>query len=228
MVLNVMIVGGGKEGTYLASLLLTRGYLVKVIEVRRDELPRLQQVLPKNTVIPGSGTDPAVLEDAGIRQADVVAAVTGADEVNLVVTSLARFEFHVPRTIARVNNPRNVWMFTADMGVDVALNQADLMAPLIAEEMSLGEMMTLLTIGKGRYSLVEEKVHPMARAAGKAVRDLHLPEDCVLVAVIRQGDLVVPRGNTVLQPDDMVVALAHTSHISPLAALLGPRSEPEK
>lgn len=228
MALNVMIVGGGKEGTYLASLLLTRGYLVKVIEVRRDELPRLQQVLPKNTVIMGSGTDPGVLEDAGIRQADVVAAVTGADEVNLVVTSLARFEFHVPRTIARVNNPKNVWMFTAEMGVDVALNQADLMAPLIAEEMSLGEMMTLLTLGKGRYSLVEEKVHPMAMAAGKAIRDLHVPEDCVLVAVIRQGELVVPRGNTVLQADDMVIALAHTSHVSPLHAILGLRREPEK
>jgi trk system potassium uptake protein TrkA len=228
MALNVIIVGGGKEGTYLASLLLTRGYLVKVIEVRRDELPRLQQVLPKNTVIMGSGTDPGVLEDSGIRQADVVAAVTGADEVNLVVTSLARFEFHVPRTIARVNNPRNVWMFTAEMGVDVALNQADLMAPLIAEEMSLGEMMTLLTLGKGRYSLVEEKVHPMAMAAGKAIRDLHVPEDCVLVAVIRQGELVVPRGNTVLQADDMVIALAHTSHISPLHAILGLRGEPEK
>jgi len=228
MALNVIIVGGGKEGTYLASLLLTRGYLVKVIEVRRDELPRLQQVLPKNTVIMGSGTDPGVLEDAGIRQADVVAAVTGADEVNLVVTSLARFEFHVPRTIARVNNPKNVWMFTAEMGVDVALNQADLMAPLIAEEMSLGEMMTLLTLGKGRYSLVEEKVHPMAMAAGKAIRDLHVPEDCVLVAVIRQGELVVPRGNTVLQADDMVIALAHTSHVSPLHAILGLRREPEK
>jgi trk system potassium uptake protein TrkA len=228
MALNVIIVGGGKEGTYLASLLLTRGYLVKVIEVRRDELPRLQRVLPKNTVIMGSGTDPGVLEDSGIRQADVVAAVTGADEVNLVVTSLARFEFHVPRTIARVNNPRNVWMFTAEMGVDVALNQADLMAPLIAEEMSLGEMMTLLTLGKGKYSLVEEKVHPMAMAAGKAIRDLHVPEDCVLVAVIRQGELVVPRGNTVLQTDDMVIALAHTSHISPLHAILGLRREPEK
>jgi trk system potassium uptake protein TrkA len=228
MTLNVIIVGGGKEGTYLASLLISRGHKVKVIEVRREEIPRLQQALSPTAVLPGNGTDPGVLESAGIQQVDVVAAVTGADEVNLVVTSLARFEFQVPRTIARVNNPRNVWMFTADMGVDVALNQADLMAPIIAEEMSLGEMMTLLTLGKGHYSLVEEKVHPTAAAAGKAIRDLSLPEECVLVGIIRKGELLIPRGNTVLQPNDMVIALANVSRMSMLAALLGPQTTPGK
>jgi trk system potassium uptake protein TrkA len=228
MTLNVIIVGGGKEGTYLASLLISRGHKVKVIEVRREEIPRLQQALSPTAVLPGNGTDPGVLESAGIQQVDVVAAVTGADEVNLVVTSLARFEFQVPRTIARVNNPRNVWMFTADMGVDVALNQADLMAPIIAEEMSLGEMMTLLTLGKGHYSLVEEKVHPTAAAAGKAIRDLSLPEECVLVGIIRKGELLIPRGNTVLQPNDMVIALANVSRMGMLAALLGPQTTPGK
>jgi trk system potassium uptake protein TrkA len=229
MVLNVIIVGGGKEGTYLASLLVSRGHKVKVIEVRREEIPRLQQALSPAAVLPGSGTDPGVLENAGIRQVDVVAAVTGADEVNLVVTSLARFEFQVPRTIARVNNPRNVWMFTAEMGVDVALNQADLMAPIIAEEISLGEMMTLLTLGKGHYSLVEERVHPAAAVARKAIRDLNLPEECVLVGVIRGGELLIPRGNTVLQPNDMVIALANVSRMAMLAAMLGAeKAAPEK
>jgi len=228
MTLNVIIVGGGKEGTYLAPLLFSRGHRVKVIEVRREEIPRLQQALSPTAVVLGSGTDPGVLESAGIRQADVVAAVTGADEVNLVVTSLARFEFQVPRTIARVNNPRNVWMFTAEMGVDVALNEADLMAPIIAEEMSLGDMMTLLTLGKGHYSLVEEKVHPMSVAAGKAIRNLNLPEECVLVGVIREGELLIPRGNTVLQPNDMVIALANVSRMGLLAALLGAQAAPGK
>jgi len=221
MALDVIIVGGGKEGTYLASLLISRAHRVKVIEVRREEIPRLQRALSPAAVLLGSGTDPGVLETAGIRQADVVAAVTGADEVNLVVTSLARFEFQVPRTIARVNDPRNVWMFTAEMGVDVALNQADLMAPIIAEEMSLGEMMTLLTLGKGHYTLVEEKVHPTAVAAGKAIRDLNLPDECVLVGVIREGELLIPRGNTVLHPNDVVIALANISRMALLAALLG-------
>jgi trk system potassium uptake protein TrkA len=225
MVMSVIVVGGGKQGTYLASILLAEGYRVKVIEVRREEIPRLHADLRPEVVVPGNGTDPNLLEATGIRQADVVAAVTGADETNLVVASLARFEFSVPRTIARVNNPKNAWMFTPEMGVDVALNQADLIAHLIAEEMSLGDMMTLLKLRKGHYSLVEEKVDPTAIAAGKAVRDLSLPAECILAAVIRKGQLLIPRGDTVLQPADEVLAVVHASQLARLAALLGAQSE---
>jgi trk system potassium uptake protein TrkA len=219
--MNVMIIGGGKVGTYLASLLLTGGHQVKLIEIRKEEIPHLQNELSRDVVILGNGTDPNVLESAGIYNAQVVAAATGADEVNLVVTSLARFEFRVPRTIARINNPKNAWMFTSDMGVDVALNQADLMAHLIAEEMSLGDMMTLLKLRKGQYSLVEEKVAPESLAAGKAVRDLKLPETCVLAVVIRKGELMMPDSDTVLQPADEVLAVVSTKHVKDLADLLG-------
>jgi trk system potassium uptake protein TrkA len=194
---------------------------VKLIEIRKEEIPHLQNDLPTDVVILGNGTDPNVLELAGIHNAKVVAAATGADEVNLVVTSLARFEFRVPRTIARINNPKNAWMFTSDMGVDVALNQADLMAHVIAEEMSLGDMMTLLKLRKGQYSLVEEKVAPKSLAAGKAVRDLKLPERCVLVVVIRKGELMMPDSDTVLQPADEVLAVVSTNHVKDLADLLG-------
>ena len=114
MGMNVLVVGGGEVGTYLASLLAGR-HRVKVIEVRQEEISRLQQALSADVVMLGNGTDPAILEAAGIRQANVVAAVTGTDETNLVVTSLARFEFNVPRTIARVRTPQNAWMFTAAM-----------------------------------------------------------------------------------------------------------------
>lgn len=221
MGMEVIVVGGGKVGTYLASLLLGEGYRVRVIEERREEIPRLQHDLPTEVVVSGSGTDPNVLEAAGIRRADVVAAVTGADETNLVITSLARFEFDVPRIIARVNNPKNAWMFTPEMGVDVALNQADLMAHLIAEEMSLGDMMTLLKLRKGQYSLVEEKVDPTSVAAGKALRDLNLPAECVLAAVIRKGQLIIPHGDLVLQPADEVLAVVHASQLVQFAALLG-------
>jgi trk system potassium uptake protein TrkA len=221
MAMSVIVVGGGKQGTYLASILLAEGYRVKIIEVRREEIPRLHADLRPEVVVPGNGTDPNLLEAAGIRQADVVAAVTGADETNLVIASLARFEFSVPRTIARVNNPKNAWMFTPEMGVDVALNQADLIAHLIAEEMSLGDMMTLLKLRKGQYSLVEEKVDSTAIAAGKAVRDLNLPAECILAAVIRKGQLLIPRGDTVLQPADEVLAVVHASQLARLAALLG-------
>ena len=219
--MNVIIVGGGKVGAYLSVLLLSGGHRIKVIEARREETDRLQNDLPKDAIVLGSGTDPDVLEAAGIHNADVVAAVTGEDESNLVATSLARYEFHVPRTIARVNNPKNAWMFTSDMGVDVALNQADLMGRLIVEEISLGDMRTLLKLRKGQFSLVEEKVNPLAVSAGKAVRELNLPVRCVLVAVIRKGELNMPHGDFVLQPDDEVLAVVHADHVTELAGLLG-------
>ena len=220
MTLHVMIVGGGKVGTYLAQILIADGHTVKVIEGTREEFQRAAQELPAEVIVFGSGTDPNVLESAGIRDADVVAAVTRTDETNLVITSLARFEFNVRRTIARVNIPKNAWLFTPAMGVDVPLNQADLMAHLIAEEMSLGDVMTLLKLRRGQYSLVEYKVGPQSVAAGKAVKDLNLPHECVLTAVIREGNLLIPRGDTVLAPDDEVFALVHVSQLDVLASIL--------
>jgi trk system potassium uptake protein TrkA len=134
MAMKVIIVGGGKVGTSLALLLLEKGYDVKVIEAAREKISRLQQDLPADVVALGNGTDPVVLEAVGILGVDVVAATTGQDETNLVVASLAHFVFNVPRVVARVNNPKNAWMFTPVMGVDVAVNQADLMARLIVRE----------------------------------------------------------------------------------------------
>jgi trk system potassium uptake protein TrkA len=220
MPMNVLIVGGGKVGTYLASLLLAEKHQVKVIELRPEEIARLKRELPEENVVLGSGTDPNVLEAAGIRQATVLAAVTGADETNLVATSLARFEFRVPRVIGRVNNPKNAWLYTPEMGVDVALNQADLIARMVAEEMSLGDMMTLLKLRKGLYSLVEEKVHPESAACGKALRDLGLPVESTIVAVIRRGELLMPHGNLVFQQADEVLALVHQTRLAQFAGLL--------
>jgi trk system potassium uptake protein TrkA len=174
-------------------------------------------------VIAGDGSSPQILEQAGIQRANVLAAVTGSDETNLVITSLARFEFNVPRVIARLNNPKNAWLFTPEMGVDVFLNQADILARLVAEEMSLGDMMTLLKLRKGEYSLIEEKVHPLSPAAGKTLKELQIPSECVIVAVLRKTQLLIPHGDTELQPADEVLALVHASDMSQLALLLGPR-----
>jgi trk system potassium uptake protein TrkA len=216
-----MVVGGGKVGAYLASLLLAGGYPVKIIEVRQEQIDDLRRNVPAEAVVAGSGTDPNLLEAVGIRRMNVVAAVTGADETNLVVANLARFEFGVPRIIARVNNPRNAWMFTPDMGVDVALNQADLMAHLIAEEMSLGDMMTLVKLRKGEVALVEEKISPVAPAVGKMVRDLELPANCTLAAIIRKDEVLAVRGETVLQAGDEVLAVVASRQQGALEALLG-------
>jgi trk system potassium uptake protein TrkA len=224
--MNVIIAGGGKTGSQLARMLYNQGHKIKVIDDRPFVLERLKRELGKDSVVQGDVSSPIALEEAGIAHAQVLAAVTSVDEANLVITTLGRFEFNVPRTIARVNDPENAWMFTAEMGVDVALNQAEILSKLVAEEMSLGDMMTLLKLRKGQFSVVEEKVHPTAHAAGKTLAELRLPEQCVIVAVIRKGDLMIPRGELVLQPADEVLAIVHTSVASDLALLLSSQSSP--
>ncbi len=218
----VIIVGGGKTGSSVAELLLKEKHRVIVLEHRQDIIERLREELPSESVFEGDASLPSVLEAAGVDEANVVAAVTGEDEANLVVCTLARFEYGVPRIIARVNNPKNAWLFMPEMGVDVALNEADMMAHLVAEEMSLGDMMTLLKFRKGQYALVEEKVHPLALAVGKAIRDLQLPPRCVLAAIIRKGELIIPKGDVQLHPADEIIALVHSSEAAELASLLGP------
>lgn len=219
----VIIVGGGNTGSHLAKLLLADGkHIVKVIEERPGLLDKLRSELPPEVIVSGDGSSPEALEQAGIGKALVLAAVTGSDETNLVITSLARFEFNVPRIIARVNNPKNAWLFTPEMGVDVALNQADILAHLVAEEMSLGDMMTLLKLKRGEYSLVEEKVYPSAEVCGKALKDVSMPAESTIVAVIRNHQLIIPHGNTVLEVNDEVLALVHGTRLSEFAALLAP------
>ncbi len=220
--MKVIIVGGGQVGAYLAALLIERGHEIKIIDVRDTRIPILKRDLPENCIVHADGTDPKVLEEAGIFGADAVAAVTGADETNLVIATLARMEYGVRRVVGRVNNPKNAWLFNATMGVDAALNQADLMARLVAEEMTMGDMMTLLKLHGGQYSLVERVVDQHSIAAGKTLKDIKFPEECMLVAVLRGSELMLPRGETVLLSDDMVVAIVHSSCLQILADTLGP------
>lgn len=219
--MNVLIAGGGKVGAHLAQLLSAAGHSVSVIEVRADHADDLRRRLEHVAIVEGSAADPDLLERSGVRVAQVVAAVTGSDEVNLVVSNLARFEFGVARVIARVNDPRNAWLYTREMGVDAALDQADLMAHLVLEEMSVGELMTLLKLRRGRYSLVAEKIHAQSIAAGRAVQELELPKECVLAAILRAGKLVIPHGDTLLQAGDEVLAVVNADAAPSLALALG-------
>lgn len=133
----VLVVGGGQIGGHVAQLLLASGCQVTIIEPREAALARVRQDSPGSLIVAGSGTDPAVLEAAGAARADVVCAVTGADETNLTIATMAKFEFGVGRVLARVNNPRNRWLLEADLGVDLAVNQAELMAQLVVEGIRL-------------------------------------------------------------------------------------------
>ena len=215
--MRVLIIGGGKVGTYLAERLLREKHSVLLIEMREEEKERILLDIPEENLRIGSGTDPDVLEAAGIRKANVVAAVTGSDETNLVVTTLARYEFLTPRIIARINHPKNAWLFTKEMGVDVAINQADLMADLIAEEMSMGDMMTMHVLRHGKMRLVEEKIAPNALADGKRLSELNLPDQCNIVSVIRDGNLLILKTDPILQTADAVFAIVHEDQKKALA-----------
>jgi trk system potassium uptake protein TrkA len=224
----VVIAGGGRTGMQLATLLLSEGYKVRLIESRPELLTHLHQELPTETIYEGSITDPDTLVAAGINQAHILAACTADDATNLVLCFMARKLFNVPRTIARINNPRNEWMFNETFHVDVALNQANVLSSLIREEMSLGDMMTLLKIRHGRYSLVEEKVEPGARAIGIPLKDLGLPEECIVAAVIRDGQVTLPRGSTILQEWDEVLAITSPTAAIQLDEMLAAATHPDR
>ena len=205
--MRVIIAGGGRTGQHLAGLLLSEGHNVRVVESSAARLSALHRELPTEVIIEGDPTDPQILETAGLKESQVLAAVTADDADNLVIAALGRFQFGVKRIIGRVNNPRNAWLFNSDFGVDVCVNQADVIAKLLEEEMSLGDMMTLLKLRRGEYSLVEEKLPSGSPMIGLALKDLPLPTTAVIAAVIRDGQVQVPRGGLVFQEADEVLAV---------------------
>jgi trk system potassium uptake protein TrkA len=223
--MRVIIAGGGRTGTQLASLLLAQNHDIRLVEHRQDVLSRLHRELPTEVIFEGQPTDAEALEQAGIENAQALAACTPGDDENLSICFIAREVYRVPRIIARINDPRNAWLFDEKFHVDVALNQADIFASLIEEEMSLGDMMTLLKLRRGEYSLVEEKIPPGAKAIGVAIKDLALPEDCIIAAVIRRGKVILPRGITTIEPGDEVLAITDRIGAQELSALFSPGSQ---
>jgi len=223
----VVIAGGGRTGAQLANLLISQDHEVRVIDDRQFVLEQIHRELPTESVIEGDPLEMRVLEMAGIERAQVMAACTTRDEVNLTLCYLAHNIYHVPRTIARVNNPRDAWLFDSKFNVDVAVNQAEILASLIQEEMSLGDMITLLKLRRGNYSLVEEKIPEGARALGMAIKDLALPEHCVIAAIIRKGEVIVPRGITTFEAGDEVLAVTDAPGSASLAELFSPAAPGE-
>ena len=205
--MNVLIAGGEPAGAELASLLLEQNHTVCLVENRVEILTRLHLELPTEVIYEDSSTDLKVLEEAGIRTADVLVACTSNDADNLVLCYLASSLYHVPRTIGRINNPRHAWLFNKKLHVDVALNESSILAHLIEEEMSLSDMMTLLKLRRGQYSLIEVVIPPGARAVGAAIKELPLPEHCIIAGIIRKGEMIVPRGLTIMEVGDEVLAI---------------------
>jgi len=203
----VVVNGGGKVGSHLAHTLSQKGHDVAVIERRQEVIDKLVTELPRKAlIIKGDGCNVQFLQDAGIDHADVFAAVTGDDDDNLVACQLAKLTFSVPRSVARVNNPKNEPIFH-ELGIE-AISGTTVIARLIEEEATVGDIITLYTMKKGQLALVEVEL-PTDRCVvcNKHISELNLPKECVLVSVVRGDDVIVPRGDTVLEPGDSVIAV---------------------
>jgi trk system potassium uptake protein TrkA len=218
----VVIAGGGRTGATLALTLHAQRHEVRLVEHRAGVLAHIHRELPTELVYEGNATDPRTLELAGVGRAQVLVASMQSDAENLSLCFIARERFKVPRTIATINDPRNAWLFDAKFRVDVALNQADILASLIEQEMSLGDMMTLLKLRRGSHSLVSETLPASSRAVGLTIQELELPRSSVICAVLRGSEVEIPRGNVRLAAGDEVLALVDDAQAEALAALFGP------
>jgi trk system potassium uptake protein TrkA len=217
--MSAVIIGGGRGGSYLAKDLQSQGYQVTVVDSRPEVVAKLRQEIGGD-VICGDGCSPEILEQVGTRKARLVVALTHDDEDNLVICRLAKHHFNVPRVIARVNNPRNEWLYTKAWGVDVAISQVHLTAKVIEEEIGLGELVTLLKLAHGEAALVEVVLPDNAPCLGKAIREVNFPPETVIASIIRKGKLVIPRGEIRFEAEDEVLAVSTVKAESALKELL--------
>lgn len=218
--MKIIIVGGGQVGSYVARLMLDAGNDVTIIENRDKALRFLEKEFSENIVVVGNGADPKIMQQAGIEQADVLASITGTDEINLVTATIAKFEFGVKRVISRVNNPKNDWLFTPAMGVDVKISQASLLANVIADQIDMANIVTLMRLNKGDNAIVNATVTAQAPVVGQALKNINIPTSTVLIAIYRGDTNLVPRGETVLQAGDHVLAYTRTNEEKDLYTLL--------
>jgi trk system potassium uptake protein TrkA len=206
--MRVIIAGGGNVGTFMAEELAKAGNDVTIIEVDRARAAAASPHASEHVRwTAGDACELDVLAAAGAEQADVVAAVTGDDEDNLVISLLAKQEFAVPRVVGRVNNPRNEWMFNEMWGVDVAVSTPHLLTALVEEAVSVGTLVRLLSFEGGRARLSEARLTAESPADGQDLAGLGLPRGATVVAIIRDDHVVVPRGDTVLHAGDEVLVL---------------------
>lgn len=203
----IVIVGGGKVGHQLAKTLSTNSkHEIAVVEKDTTLCSEMAEEIDNILVIEGDGCDPRYLEDAGIRKADVVAAVTGDDEDNIVVCQLAKEYFDVSRTIARVNDPRNEHIFN-ELGVDIPINSTAIIARIIEEETSLEDFINLMTIQKGKLALVRVDLMEKSPVTNKRIDSIKLPPNAVIVSIVRGEEVIIPNGKTKLEEGDDIIAV---------------------
>lgn len=204
----IIIVGAGKVGYHLARLLMTQGHGHEVMLIEKDRAKvGLLSMEFHDAIMEGDGSTVEALKEAGANRADVVVATTGNDEDNLVVCQVAKLMFLRPRTIARVNNPRNEELF-AGLGVDASVSGTKLINAIIHEQVRAGDMMIpLLTLKAGDIEIVEVQLTRSSHIVRKKIKDLALPTGSIFIAVIRGEEVIIPYGETEFQPEDKVLAL---------------------
>jgi trk system potassium uptake protein TrkA len=204
--MKAIIAGAGNVGTFLAADLHQAGHEVLLIEKVPEVVAKVESTLAVRLQL-GDACEVSVLEASGMAEADVAVAATGDDEDNLVISLLAKQEFAVPRVVARVNHPKNQWLFNETWGVDVSVSTPLLLSALAEEAVTVGSLVRLLQLDRGDARLVEVTLAEESPAVGRSIAELGIPRDASIVAVIRDGHVVVPRGATTLTAGDEVLAL---------------------
>lgn len=215
----VIVVGGGKVGYYLTKSLLEEGHEVLVIEKEAAKCAALTDELGVS-VMQGDGCEASVMGEAGMGRADVVVAVTGDDEDNLVVCQVAKHKFDVARTIARINNPKNEKILRK-LGIDVTVSSTELILSQIERVIPAQRLVHLLSLRSVGVNFVELVVPPGSPALGRPLKELGIPDDCIFPLVIRGGDeAIIPYGDTVLQAGDHVVAVTSEASAETIERIL--------
>jgi trk system potassium uptake protein TrkA len=217
--MKVAIAGAGNVGTYIAGDLRDAGHEVLLLDKNPDLVNRSRPALDVHWVV-ADACEVSSLQAAGIEGAEVMVAATGDDEDNLVISLLAKQEFAVPRVVARVNHPKNQWLFNEAWGVDVSVSTPHLLSALVEEAVSVGSLVRLLQFEGGQARLVEVTLADGSPAAGRSIADLGVPRDATVVAVVREGHVVVPRGDTVVNVGDEVLVLVTPESEEPVRAIL--------
>jgi trk system potassium uptake protein len=204
--MHVAIAGAGAVGRSIASELIAGGHQVMLIE--REQSQFEPQSVEQAEWVLADACELSSLEDAGMQLCDVVIAATGDDKVNIVVSLLAKTVFAVRRVVARVNDPANEWLFTEAWGVDVAVSTPRMLAAMVEEAVSVGDLVRLLTLRQGQANLVELTLPEDTPLAGRPVRDVVLPRDAALVTILRGGRVIVPQSDDPLEAGDELLFVA--------------------
>lgn len=209
-----IIIGGGKVGYYLVKTLKKRGYHVVLIERNGAICQKIAEDIDIE-IICGDGTDLEVLKDAGIQEAEIIAAVTGTDEENLVICEIAKVSFDIGKTIARINNPKNIAMFKA-LGVDKTVCSTEVIANLIEYEFDRDNFKLIHTFERGAMILVEIIIHANDRWSHQFIRNMDLPSECVITSILRDEQVIYPRGDTQFLENDKVLVITNKAALAKL------------